>query len=109
MVLVGHSQRLAEPLTRRQRRGLAGAGAGVVLAVIVAVVLIATRHGGIAPSRDGCINFLGASATGAGLVHQCGAPARAFCREEYARHDALAATAQIQCRLAGIRPAHNGG
>jgi hypothetical protein len=104
MVLVGHSQRLAEPLTNRQRRAIAGAGLAALLGVIIAVVLIVTQPSGLARSRDGCINVVLASSTGGALLHRCGAPARAFCRREYGRHDALAQTIQPQCRLAGIRP-----
>jgi hypothetical protein len=102
MVLVGQAQRLSVPLTRRQRRAMSAAGAAAVLALIVAIVLIATQPSGVAASRHGCLNMVLASATGAGLLHECGAPARAFCRQEYARHDAVATAVQAQCRLAGI-------
>jgi hypothetical protein len=105
MVLVGHSQRLAEPLTRRQRRGLLGCGLGVLVATVVVIVVLATSHKGIAPvSGHGCVSVLVAGSTGGTLLYECGATARAWCRTEYARRDRLALAVQPQCRRAGIAP-----
>jgi hypothetical protein len=103
MVLVGHSQRLAEPLTSRQRRGMAAVGLILVLAAIVAGVLSVTNGSGIPASRDGCLNLVVAGSTGGQVLHECGASARSFCRAEYARSDGLALKVQAQCGLAGIK------
>jgi hypothetical protein len=103
MVLVGHSQRLAEPLTRRQRRGLLGCGLGVLVATVVVIVVLVTNHRGIAPvSGHGCVSVLVAGSTGGALLYECGTTARAWCKTEYARHDRLALAVQPQCRRAGI-------
>jgi hypothetical protein len=100
MVMVGHSQRLAQPLTRGQQR---------VIAVVVAVLLAAAtwavvRPGGAPVSRNGCVSVVVASSTGGGLLHNCGAAARAWCQTEFARTDALARLIQPQCRRAGLQP-----
>jgi hypothetical protein len=103
MVMVGHSQRLAQPLTRGQQR---------VIAVVVAVLLAAATWAVIRPtsapvSRNGCVSVVVASSTGGGLLHNCGAAARAWCQTEFARTDALARLIQPQCRLAGLQPRRN--
>ena len=103
MVMVGHSQRLAQPLTRGQQR---------VIAVLVAVVLAAATWAVLRPSsapvsRNGCVSVVVASSTGGGLLHNCGAAARAWCQTEFARTDALARLIQPQCRRAGLQPRRN--
>jgi len=105
MVLVGHSQRLAEPLTRRQRRGLLGCALGLLVAGVVLIAVVLTTHKSVVPrSGHGCVSVLVAGATGGEPLRECGAAARALCRTEYARHDLLARAVQPQCRLAGIAP-----
>ena len=104
MVLVGHSQRLAEPLTSRQRRSMAVVGVLFVLAAVAVGILASVDTGGIPVSRDGCVSVLVAGSTGAEVLHECGAAARSLCHSEYARHDRLAQRLQPQCRLAGILP-----
>jgi len=105
MVLVGHSQRLAEPLTRRQRRGLLGCALGLLVAGVVVIAVVLTTHKSVVPlSGHGCVSVLVAGATGGEPLRECGAAARALCRTEYARHDLLARAVQPQCRLAGIAP-----
>ena len=103
MVMVGHSQRLAQPLTRGQQR---------VIAVVVGVLLAAATWAVIRPtsapvSRNGCVSVVVASSTGGGLLHNCGAAARAWCQTEFARSDALARLIQPQCRRAGLQPRRN--
>ncbi len=100
MVLVGHAQRIANPLTRRQRGGLALA-AVVVAAVVLWAVL---RSGAAAVSGHGCVYIVGPSSTGGGVVHDCGAAARQLCRGQANAGGAFAADVRTQCRLAGIRP-----
>jgi hypothetical protein len=103
MVLVGHSQRLAEPLTRRQRRGMLYCGLGVLVASIAVVAILVTSNKSLAPaSGHGCVSVQVAGATGGVVLHECGTTARSWCRTEYARHDRLALAVQPQCRLAGI-------
>jgi hypothetical protein len=98
MVLVGHAQRLATPLTGRQRWLV-----GVVVAAIVAVSLwAALRAPGAPTSSGGCVRLVVASSTGGNELSRCGAAARAWCATEYARTDELAKRIQAQCVLAGI-------
>jgi hypothetical protein len=100
MVMSGHAQRLAQPLTRGQRRVIA-----VVVAALVGAStwLIVGQHG-VPASHNGCVNVLVASSMGGGLLQHCGAEARSWCQTEFARNDVLALRIQEQCRLAGLRP-----
>jgi hypothetical protein len=102
MVLVGHSQRLSEPLTSRQRRALAATGIALVLAVVLAGVLALTGPSGTPASRDGCINVSAASSTGTSLLHACGATARGICATAYSGAGPEETLVARQCRLAGI-------
>jgi hypothetical protein len=100
MVMTGHAQRLAQPLTRGQKRVIA-----IVVAALVGVsswLIVGQR--GVPVSRNGCVNVLVASSMGGGLLQHCGAEARSWCQAEFARNDALALRIQEQCRLAGLRP-----
>ncbi|MGH2849136.1 MAG: hypothetical protein ACRDLP_00800 [Solirubrobacteraceae bacterium] len=100
MVLVGHSQRLAQPLTRRQRGAIALIAA-LVLAATLAIVLTST---GTPRAAAGCVSVVTASSTGGVTLERCGASARAWCREEAARTDAFALNLQAQCARAGLAP-----
>jgi hypothetical protein len=100
MVMFGHAQRLAQPLTRAQKRVIA-----VALAVVLGLAGWAIGHSTAAPSSSkGCVNVVVASSTGGGLLAHCGAAARAWCTSEFASSDALALRIQTQCRLAGLAP-----
>jgi hypothetical protein len=100
MVMIGHSQRLAVPLTRAQKRAIAG-----VLVVMLAVAGWAIGRSSAAPiSSHGCVNVVVASSTGGGLLSHCGAAARTWCQTEFAASDPLARRIQVQCRLAGLGP-----
>jgi hypothetical protein len=100
MVMTGHAQRLAQPLTRGQRRAIA-----IVVAALVGVsVWLIVGQRGVPASRNGCVNVIVASSMGGGLLAHCGAAARTWCRTEFAHSDALALRVQEQCRLAGLRP-----
>jgi hypothetical protein len=94
-----------EPLTRRDRRGLAIAG-GLILAVSGGLGLwAAVNPGGYGRSHDGCVTVTAASSTGGALLHECGAGAAAMCRAAFDHHDKLSLLTRPQCRLAGIGPA----
>jgi hypothetical protein len=98
-------QPLAEPLTRRDKRGIAIVAALVLAAFAAVGIWAAVRPGGYGQSRDGCVTVTAPSSTGGGLMHACGADARAMCRAAFAGHDELSLLTRQQCRLAGIRPA----
>jgi hypothetical protein len=94
----------AEPVTRRDKRRIALAGA--VLAAVLAAVAIwaAVRPGAYGSSRDGCVTVTLPSSTGGGLIHECGAGARSLCRHAFASADRVSMLTRPQCRLAGLRP-----
>jgi len=103
--MVGHSKRLAQPLSRGQRRGM-----GISLAVLLVVIVAATAYGlssrgSYGASRNGCVNVSVPSTLGGGLLHSCGAAARAWCRQVETQNDAVSRLARPQCVLAGITPA----
>ena len=100
MVMVGHSRRLAQPLTRGQQRAIA-----LVLAAILAATAWAVIRPSSAPvSRNGCVSVVVPGSMGGGLLHHCGTAARAWCQAEFARSDVLARLGQPQCRNAGLQP-----
>jgi hypothetical protein len=100
MVMVGHSQRLAQPLTRGQQRAIA-----LVLALVLAAATWAIIRPSSAPvSRNGCVSVVIPGSMGGGLLHYCGAAARSWCQAEFARTDLLARLGQPQCRIAGLQP-----
>lgn len=98
----------AGELTPRRKR--------VLLAVCVVVVLAlgglgawsAFAHDGYTASGNGCVSVTVPSSTGGATLRYCGAPARSFCRAEYAQHDALARLARPRCATAGIGPSATG-
>ena len=94
--------RRGDSLTPRQKRVF------LMVCVVLAVLLggagawAATRPGSYGRSGDGCVNVVIPSSTGGGIVHDCGAAARALCRTAFTEHTWLAAYARPQCRLAGL-------
>lgn len=99
--MVGQAQRLRVPLTRRQRRSLAAAGAAL-LAALVALVAYTTLSGGEGlVSGDGCVALTVAGPTGGVELRECGASAKQWCRQESERHGVVAALAEPRCRVAG--------
>jgi hypothetical protein len=99
MVMVGQAQRLAQPLTRAQRRVIAL----VLIAIVGACVYLVARSS--APvSRNGCITVTFPGSMGGQVLSHCGAAARSACAAAYAARDPLDLRTQTQCRLAGIRP-----
>jgi hypothetical protein len=93
-----------EPLTRRDKRGIAVVGALLLAALVGLGVWAAVRPGGYGQSRDGCVTVTAPSSTGGALLHACGADAKAMCRAAFARHDRLSLLTRPQCRLAGLLP-----
>jgi hypothetical protein len=105
MVMVGHSKRLAEPLSPRQKRRLAISLVVVLLAVIGAAVYASVGNGSFGASHDGCVNLTVPSTLGAQIFHECGSAARAWCEQSEVQDDALSRLARPQCVLAGYAPA----
>jgi hypothetical protein len=101
MVMIGHSARLATPLSRRQTRTMA-AIIGGLLAVIVAVIVFASVSSDQAHSGHGCINVIVPSSMGAGQLHQCGPAAREWCDSLVGKHNVEARLVLPECRRAGL-------
>jgi hypothetical protein len=105
MVMVGHSKRLAQPMSRRQSRAVV-AVIGVVVVAIAGAILFASlgpeRNG---TSRNGCVDVVVPSTMGGGLLHQCGRGAVDWCASVQGQRDRIALLVQYQCRVAGIKPA----
>jgi hypothetical protein len=100
MVMIGHSQRLAQPLTRLQKRLIA-----VLLVGSLAVAAWAIARAPSTPkSANGCVYVVIAGSTGGDLLNRCGASARRWCASEFASSGTLALKIQAQCRLAGLAP-----
>jgi hypothetical protein len=98
MVLVGHAQRISQPLTRVQRWLVAA-----VLIIVAGGAVFAITQAASAPaSRNGCVTLIVAGSMGGGVLSHCGAAARSWCASEYRQDDPLARLAATQCRLAGL-------
>jgi hypothetical protein len=99
--------RLGKSLNPREKRVMSIVG--VVLLLIFGGVgaWAATDSGTYGRSHDGCVNVNTPSTTGGGLMHECGAQARALCATAFTGHDELARLTRPQCRLAGITPANS--
>lgn len=98
-------QPAAEPLTRRDKRGIALV-AGLILAAFGGLgVWAVVQPGSYGRSHDGCVTVTAASTTGGGLVHECGRAAVAMCRSAFTHSDRLSLLTRTQCRLAGLAPA----
>jgi hypothetical protein len=95
----------AEPLTRRDKRGITIVGALVLVVFVALGVWAAVRPGGYGQSRDGCVTVTEPSSTGGGLLHACGASARGMCRAAFTNSDKVSLLTRPQCRLAGLGPA----
>jgi hypothetical protein len=97
--------------------GLSPRGRRIVY-LIVAVVLAATAaaaiwsgvsHDELSGSANGCVNVTVPSATGGGVIHHCGAGAKAFCKGAFAHTDSVSLLARPQCVDAGLTRAKVGG
>jgi hypothetical protein len=100
MVMVGHAERLRTPLTRRAKRTMATV-VGVVLALIVTAVVIATVSSDTPKSANGCVNVIVPSSMGAAQLHRCGAGAREWCASLVGSSSAEARIVLPECRRAG--------
>lgn len=80
------------------------AGGLIVLGLGAVGIWAATHQDAFGPSRNGCVTVSVPSSTGGAILHDCGAGARALCRNAFAGHDKVALLTQRQCRLAGLGP-----
>jgi hypothetical protein len=94
-----------EPLTRRDRLGMAAVGLLVLAAFAGVGIWSVVRPGGYGRSHAGCVTVSAASSTGGALIHECGAGAVTLCRSAFAHSDKLSMLTRPQCRLAGLGPA----
>jgi hypothetical protein len=93
-----------EPLTRRDKRGLAIVGALLLVVAVGIGIWVAVRPGQYGSSRNGCITVTEPSSTGGALIHACGSSAEAMCRSAFRHGDKLSLLTRTQCRLAGLGP-----
>jgi hypothetical protein len=94
--------RRGESLTPRQKQVFAMVAAALVIILGAVGAWAATDPGSYGRSQDGCLNVMVPSSTGGGILHGCGAAARALCRSAFAHHDRIALLTRPQCRLAGL-------
>jgi hypothetical protein len=72
------AERLATPLSRRDKRFLLAAGVIAVLAVLGGILYEATKSG--SPVGERCFSATFAASLGGATVHYCGAAAAHYCR-----------------------------
>jgi hypothetical protein len=94
-----------EPLTRRDKRGIALVGALIVAGLVGLGIWAAVKPGGYGQSRNGCVTVSAASTTGGALLHACGSQAVAMCHAAFTHQDKLSLLTRPQCRQAGLGPA----
>jgi hypothetical protein len=92
----------ATPAVRGGKRRLVVIGVVVVAAFAGVGAWAAARPGSYGQSRAGCVTVTVPSSTGGGLLHECGAGARAMCARALSRHDPLSMLIRPQCRRAGL-------
>ena len=80
MPFEGQAERLATPLSGRDRRFIVALVCVFVLAIAASVFAYTKRPA--APSNKGCIVVTVASSLGGTTLRNCGAAARRFCRSE---------------------------
>src|SRR5947209_19847841 len=104
MVMVGHSERLATPLSRRQSRTMAFVIAALIV-LVAAAIAIASLSGSETRSARGCVDVVVPSTMGAGQLHQCGAAARQWCASLAGQTTPEARLVLPACRRAGFTTA----
>jgi hypothetical protein len=87
---------------RGDKRRLAVILASLVLVLGLVGAWAAVRPGSYGGSRAGCVTVTVPSSTGGGLLHECGARARALCEHALHHRDKLALLTRPQCRKAGL-------
>jgi hypothetical protein len=92
----------ARPLSRRAKRILAVAGGVLLVVVVGAIAWTALGPGGSGTSANGCIALTIPGSTGGSYLHQCGATAKATCRNAFAHTDRISLLIRPQCRRAGL-------
>ena len=95
----------AEPLTTRDKRGIAIVGALILAGFAALGIWTAVKPGGYGRSANGCVTVTAPSSTGGGIMHECGSRARAMCQAAFTHDDKLSLLTRPQCRLAGLGPA----
>jgi hypothetical protein len=109
MVMVGQHKRLAEPMSGRQKRGLAIALVVLALAIAGGTVYAVTSNDSFGTSHNGCVSLTIASSLGAAVIHKCGSDAKALCAAAQTASDPVSRALRPQCVLAGYRPARSSG
>ncbi|HEY1918682.1 MAG TPA: hypothetical protein VGH27_24170 [Streptosporangiaceae bacterium] len=94
----------ARPVSPRVKRVLLSAGLVLAVVVVGTIVWSAFNPGGSGTSKNGCISVTLASSTGGSTIHQCGAAAKATCRNAFTHGDRISMLTRPQCRLAGLVP-----
>ena len=80
--------------------------AGVVLAALIGFFVWSAVGGdAYGSSANGCVNFNIANSMGGLPIHHCGADAKAFCKDSFAKSDRLSLLARPQCVQAGLTEA----
>jgi len=95
----------AGQLSRRQKRVMLAASAGVLCVLGGLGAWGAFAPDSYAGSANGCVNLTLPSSTGAVDLHYCGARAKTFCLSAFAGSDQISLRARPQCVLAGLGPA----
>src|ERR1019366_2160098 len=94
-----------EPLTRRDRLGMAAVGLLVLAAFVGVGIWSVVRPGGYGRSHAGRVTVSAASSPGGAPLHEWGAGAGTLCPAAFAHADKLSMLTRPQCRLAGLGPA----
>jgi hypothetical protein len=89
----------------RQKRALLIIGAVIVVIVAAGSIWGALQSDSYQTSSNGCISVTIPGSIGGEFVHDCGAAAKATCRNAYASADAVSLAIRPACRQAGWTPA----
>jgi hypothetical protein len=98
-------EHFGQSLSRRGKWVMGMIGVFLLLVLGGVGVWSAVGQGSYDQSRNGCVNLTVVSSTGGAVIHDCGAKARALCRNASSGTDKLARLLRPQCRLAGLDPA----
>ena len=98
MPLEGHAERLATPLSGRERGLLAALGTAAALAAVGVGIYAATDG---SARRAGCIDVTVPASVGGATIHRCGKDAARFCRTQGLTDDAIAAACRRESLVTG--------